>query len=322
MAFVLVIGLMLYLLLLKLENFSVEMKELEIILFFTFLVFWVNLLIYKNAFLTHGLLVVWQNIPVSILSNFFSNIGFIQVLGAVSVIPIVFGVYAFYAAFHLEHSKDVMILVSLGLSAFILLWFKLLDLISGLIVLSIVLTILTAYTLKILDDFLEKSKIHKYEKLIHLAIIVLFLITVIPSILYINSRSTIGPLDTPAQSDIETLQWASENLPDNAVIAAGLDEGNIVTYYAKRKNIMDTNFLLTPRIDLRLKELDEIYTTTFETKAIDILNKYNANYILITRETLNKYNINEIAYMQSNKCFAPVHVNKDTYLYRTECKIE
>ena len=322
MAFVLVLGLMLYLLLLKLENFSVEMKELEIILFFIFLVFWVNLLIYKNAFLTHGLLVVWQNIPLSILSNFFSNLGFIQVLGAVSIIPIIFGVYAFYAAFHLERSKDVMILVSLGLSAFILLWFKLLDLISGLIVLSITLTILTAYTLKRLNDFLEKSKIHKYEKLINLAIIVLFLITVIPSILYINNSSTIGPKDTPTVGDVETLQWAAYGLPANAVITADLDEGNIVTYYAKRKNIMDTNFLLTPRIDLRLKDLDDVYTTTFETKAIGILNKYNSNYILVTRKTLKKYGIDDLAYIQNNQCFIPIHTYKGANLYKTECTID
>jgi len=322
MAFVLVIGLLLYLLLLKLENFAVEMKELEIILFFTFLVFWVNLLIYKNAFLMHGLLVIWQNIPIQILSNFFGNIGFIQVLGVISIVPIVLGVYAFYAAFHLERSKEVLILISLGLSAFILLWFKLLDLISGLIILSVTLVILTAYTLKRIDVFIEKSKIHKYDKVIYISILILFLLTIIPSIISVVDSPKLGPLSTPTVGDVELLKWASVNIQQNAVIMSSLDEGDMVAYYAKRKNVMDTNFLLTPRIDQRLNDINEVYTTTFETNAIGILNKYNAKYLLVTSETLQSYGITNISYLKDDKCFEIEYIRDGTYLYKTDCKIE
>jgi len=322
MAFVLVIGLLLYLLLLKLENFAVEMKELEIILFFTFLVFWVNLLIYKNAFLTHGLLVIWQNIPMQILSEFFSSIGFVQVIGVISIVPIVLGVYAFYAAFHFERSKEALILISIGLSAFLLLWFKLLDLISGLIILSITLVVLTAYTLKRLDVFIEKSKIHRYDKVIYISIMMLFLITITPAIIAVVDSPKFGPLSTPTMGDVEVLKWASENSQKNAVIMSSLDEGNIVAYYGKRKNVMDTNFLLTPRIDQRLTDVNELYTTTFETKAIGILNKYNSKYILITPETLQSYGIKELAYIQDTKCFQLEYARDGTYLYRTDCKVE
>lgn len=322
MAFVLVIGLLLYLVLLKLENFAVEMKELEIILFFTFLVFWVNLLIYKNAFLTHGLLVIWQNIPVSILSNFFSNIGFIQAIATISIIPIILGVYAFYAAFHKERSKEVMIIVALGLSSFILLWFKLLDVINGLIFLSVTLTILTAYTLKRINDFIEKSKIHKYQKILHVTIIMLFIITIIPSILSIVYSSNIGPLNTPSSGDVEVLKWASINLPQNAVIMSGLNEGNIVAYYAMRKNVMDTNFLLTPRIDQRLRDVDDVYTTSFETKAIGILNQYNAKYLFVTEANLKQHSVTSVAYVKDTTCFVPEYYSQGTYIYRTNCKIE
>jgi len=322
MAFVLVIGLLLYLLLLKLENFAVEMKELEIILFFTFLVFWVNLLIYKNAFLTHGLLVVWQNIPVQLLSGFFSSIGFIQALGAISIVPIILGAYAFYAAFHLERSKEVIIIVSIGLSAFILLWFKLLDLVSGLIFLSIALVILTAYTLKRLDTFIEKSKIHKHSKVLYIVVILVFFITVIPSIFSLVHSPKLGPLSTPSEGTVETLKWASENIQKNAVITAGLNEGNIVAYYGKRKNVMDTNFLLTPRVDQRLTDIKEMYTTTFETRSIGILNKYNSKYLLVTPETLESYSVTNLTYLKNNKCFRPEYIREGTALYRIDCKIE
>ena len=322
MAFVLVLGLLLYLLLLKLENFEVEMKELEIILFCTFLVFWVNLLIYKNAFLTHGLLVVWQNIPLQLLSTYFSSIGFVQVIAVIGIIPIILGVYAFYAAFHSEHSKEILIVISLGLSAFILIWFKLLTLISGLIFLSITLVILTAYTLKRLNDFLVKSKIHKYNKIIYFAVIAIFLITVVPAILSIIDSSKNGPLNTPSQGEVDVLKWAAANTPQNTVITAGLEEGNMVTYYAQRKDVMDTNFLLTPRIDQRLKELDDVYTTTFETQAIATLNKYNSKYLLISPNTLKDQGITEVSYVKNNNCFIPQFYSQGTYIYRTDCKIE
>ncbi|MGV8087257.1 MAG: hypothetical protein ACP5N1_06525 [Candidatus Woesearchaeota archaeon] len=322
LAFVLIIGLLLYLVLLKLENFAIEMKELEIILFFTFLVFWVNLLIYKNAFLIHGLLVVWKNIPMQILANFFGNIGFIQSLGAISIIPIVFGVYAFYAAFHLDRSKEILILIALGMSTFILLWFKLLDIVTGFMFLSITLVILTAYSLKRFDDFISKSKIHKYDKLLMGALIVLFIITTIPSILYIVNNPDFGPSNTPSLSDVEALNWAKENLPKTACIASGLDEGNMVAYFGERKNIMDTNFLLTPRIDQRLKDINELYTTAFETRSIDILNEYNAKYLLVTKNTLEEYGIDEIKYLKDSSCFKIEYQNTETYLYSMNCKLK
>jgi 4-amino-4-deoxy-L-arabinose transferase-like glycosyltransferase len=321
MAFVLVIGLLLYLLLLRLENMPIEMKELELILFLTFLVFWVNLLIYKNAFLAHGFLVIWQNIPIQVLSNFFSTLGFIQLFWAVSIVPLILGIYAFYAVFHHEQSKDLLLVMALGLSTFLLLWFKLLDLISGLIFLSIIFVIMTAYSLKRLNEFISKSKIHKYQILINISLILLFMVSLIPSSIAIVNSSKLGPMATPTVADVEALQWARSNTPNSTIIMSGLDEGNMVTYYANRKNVMDTNFLLTPRIDQRLSDLNEVYTTTFETNAIGILTKYNSKYILVSSHTLNYYGVSKMSYLMDDKCFDLVYYREGTYLYKNNCKI-
>lgn len=322
LAFVLVLGLLIYLLLLKLENFSIEMKELEIILFFTFLTFWVNLLIYKNAFLIHGLNVIWQNIPVNMMSDFFGNIGFVQVLGAVSIVPILLGMYAFYSAFHLDRNKDIMMLIATGLSIFLLLWFKLIDLISGLTFMSIILVILTAYSLKRIDEFIEKSRLQRYYKIFQVSFIAILFITIIPSLFYIINTSDIGPLGTPDIADVKALLWVSENTPKSAVIMSSVEEGNLVTYYAKRKNVMDTNFLLTPRIDQRKSEIDEVYTTRFETSAIGILNKYNAKYILVTAHTLESYGVESPSYLSDKNCFSLEYFSEQTYLYKIDCKIQ
>ena len=319
LAFVLVLGLLIYLLLLKLENLEIQMKELEIILFFTFLVFWVNLLIYKNAFLGEGLLVIWQNIPVKILSNFFGDIGFLELLITVSLVPLILGVYAFYSTLHKDQNKETILIIAFGTGSFILLWFKLVDIINGIMFLSLTLTILTAYSLKRFSDFIEKSKIRRYGKWLLALMLILFIATaIVPSIMYGINKSK----ETPTQDDIDVLKWSSTHLQKDATIAATVDEGDLVAYYANRKNIMDVNFLLTPNIDKRLSELDEIYTTSFETKAVEDLNKYKAQYILLTPYAKKYYGIDNITYMQDSKCFRVEYLRNDTTLYLTDCRIK
>ena len=318
LAFVLILGLLFYLLLLKLENLHTEMKELEIILFFTFLVSWINLVIYKNSFLQHGFLVIWQNIPIQILSNFFDKLTFVETFYTISIIPLIIGLYSIYIVFHNEKNKEVLILVAFCLSSFLLTWFKLLDLATGLVFISATLVILTSFGLKSLHSFIEKTKFHKYEKIFLAIIILLFIATaIVPSIIIGLERSEY----TPTGYDIRVLQWASENIPANATIAASLEEGNIVTYFGKRKDIMDKQFLLTPHIDQRLKDLNAIYTTKFETEAVTDLNTYDAQYILLTPHDNGEFNIKDLSYVSNKNCFQEIFSAGNTKLYYSKCRL-
>jgi asparagine N-glycosylation enzyme membrane subunit Stt3 len=190
---------------------------------------------------------------------------------------------------------------------------------AGIMFLSVSLVILTAYSLKRFNDFIEKSKMHKYENVMYIVLLILFVATaIIPSAIFGYQRTG----DTPTQNDVNVLKWAAVNLPKDAVITSSLREGNIVAYYAQRKNVMDNNFLLTPRIDQRLSDIDEVYTTTFETKALGILNKYDSKYILISGDTLRYYGINSVPYIVDDKCFNREYYQPGVYLYSTRCKIE
>lgn len=318
LAFILVLGLLLYLLLSKMENIEIEMKELEIILFFTFLVFWVNLLIYKNAFLSHGLLVVWQNIPVSLLSNFFDKLTFLEAFYTISIIPLILGIYSAYIVFHTEKRKDILMLVGFGISCFVLLWFKLISLVTGLVFLSATLVIMTSFALKRLSDFVEKTKIHRYQRLLTIILLLLFIVTaIVPSVIIGVEKVK----QTPEKDDVEVLQWAAENIPKNVTIAATLEEGNLVAYYTGRKNIMDTNFLLTPNIDQRYTDLNTIFNTRFETEAVRILNDYKVKYIFFSSLASEKYGIAKPAYVSDLECFSEIYYIKNISIYQSNCKI-
>jgi 4-amino-4-deoxy-L-arabinose transferase-like glycosyltransferase len=319
LAFILIIGLLFYLLLTKLENLHIEMKEMEIILFFTFLVFWVNLLIYKNAFLEHGIVVIWQNMPGQLLSNTFDKITFLETFYTISIIPLILGVYAFYLVFYVEKSKEILLLVGFGMSSFLLLWFKLISLATGLVFLSVTLVILTSYSMRNLALFVDKTKIHRHKRLMFLILIVLFIVTAImPSIIIGFEKSSI----TPTDDDVKVLIWSRDNIAENATIAATLEEGNMISYYTGKKNIMDDNFLLTPNIDQRLKELDEIFMTKFETEAVTNLNKYQATYIFFSEYTSKKYEVVKISYVNDYTCFAEIYYLNSTSIYNAKCKIK
>lgn len=319
LAFILIIGLLFYLLLSKLENLPTEMKELEIILFSTFLVFWVNLLIYKNAFLEHGLQIIWQNTPKQILSNTFDKITFLETFYTISIIPLILGVYAFYLVFYVEKNREVLLLIGFGMSSFLLSWFKLINLVTGLIFLSITLVILTAHSMKHFATFLDKTKIHKHKRIILLALIILFIITaIVPSVIIGIEKSNI----TPTDNDIKVLLWASENIPPNTTIASTMEEGNMIAYYTNRKNVMDNNFLLVQHIDQRLKETDKLFTTQFETEAVSILNKYNVNYIFFSEYASKKYGIKKLSYVNDFTCFAEIYYLNTTSLYHSKCRIK
>ncbi len=317
LAFLLIIGFLFYLIYLKLENQEIEIKEIEIILFFVFLTFWINLLIYKKAFATHGLLIIWQNAPLKFLSNLFSQLTFIEAFYTISIIPLILGVYSIYHAFQNQQNKSVMLLTGFLTGTFILVWFKLLDLVTGLVFLSVTLVILSAFSMKGFVSFIEKTRISKYENLIIGVLLVLFVVSaIIPSYLMIKNRIH----QVPSSQDINVFIAASQITPKNAMIAATVEEGNLLAYYANRKNIADINFLLTPNINQRVGDIDTIYKTRFETEGVGIMNNYGAKYLAVTSYAQAKYGITEPFYVSDTACFTLLYRSNQSKIYELKCK--
>lgn len=318
LALILIIGLLFYLLLLKLENHHIEMKELEIILFFAFLTFWVNLLIFKNAFQSHGFLVIWQNIPTQIITGFFNKLTLLEAFYTISIIPLLLGLYGFYLAFHEERNKEVMLLTGFGISVFLLMWFRLLNIVTSIMLLSLTLVIISAFALRKTSNFVEKTKLHKYGKIFLTIFIVLFVVTSILPSIYLGVEQS---KNTPKLEDIIVLEWAEQNTKKTSTIAATLEEGYLINYYAKRKNIMDGKFLLTQNIDQRLADLDKIYTTQFQIDAVSKLNTYDTKYILFTDQSREKYGIKDIPYI-ANECFEKTFYSQNSSIYINKCRVE
>ncbi len=313
-SFFLVLGLLLFLLLMKVEYLHVEKKELEIVLFSTFLILWFNFVIYKQAFFMHGPLVIWQNIPIEILKNFFFDLNMLQVLYVIGIIPLLLGVFAVHNVFFKSKKRSVFLLLGFGLATFLLLWLKLVPFRVGLIFLSLVLVLLATYGTKLIYSYIKKTKKPKYANFFLVGLFILFILTsFIPAL---NSASKEVQI-TPSNEEIAALNWIKLNTPVDSVILGTLEEGHLINYFAERKNVLDSNFLLIPDAQQRYEDVNLLYKVRFKTEAVRTLNKYDVNYIYFS----SKFNKEEKLYYVDEDCFTKVYDNS-IKIYEVLCEIK
>jgi dolichyl-diphosphooligosaccharide--protein glycosyltransferase len=296
---ILVFCMLIYILLINIENFRKSYRETELVLFFLFFVFWANMTIYKRALLAHGDMVLFQNIPVEIVANSFKNITFLESIYAIGVVPLIFGLITIYFAFFVSNSKSLMLGASISTGIFILLWFKLINLDIGLIFLSISLIILASYSIGKTYERMKMVKLKNTQLYFLILLIVISVGMFIPSVVSSNHQT----LD---QNDMDALLWMRNNTEENAVILALPEEGSALSYVSGRKNVMDDNYILIKNIDARYRDVSSIYSDKFITTALEKLNYYSVDYIFLSEYNQIKNNISDLG-VYDDSCFEIVY---------------
>jgi len=280
---------LIYILLISIENFRKSYRETELVLFFLFFVFWVNMTLYKRALLAHGDLIIFQNIPAEIVSNSFRNITFLNSIYSVGFIPLIFGLIAIYAALFVSNSKSLMLVTSISLGVFCLLWFKLISIDTGLIFLSISLIILSSYSIGKAYENLQMTKLKYAHKYFLSLLILVSIILIIPVVLSSNH-------DVPSNNDIAALKWMNNNTEENAVIIALPEEGSALSYFSNRKNVMDDDYLMIKKINTRYNDVESLYDDMFLTTALERLSYYSVDYIFLSEYNQRKYNRTDLLF--------------------------
>lgn len=317
-AFLLIIALFLYVLFIRLEHLKQRRSELELIIFSTILVIWLNFIIYKNAFLIHGQFVIWQNIPKDLLGQYFSQLNILNALYYIGIIPLFSGAYIIYKYIFKKKNRKIYLLIGFALSTLFLLWLKLIPLKTGLVFFGVILVLLFS---KFYSDsllFIDKTRFSRYKTIFIILIFLVFMFnSVVPTISYTNRVIK----ETPSKNEIKALLWIKNNSDEKDVILASLDEGYLINTIAERKNVIDKNFLLIRDAEQRLDNIRIIYTTHYETDAIPLLNKYNIKYIVLSKRSMNDYNIIDLNYRTDEKCFELVY-DKEIKIYKSLCRMD
>jgi len=314
----LVFALGFYLLLVNLESMMYSKSKNEAILFFVFLAILIEFFIFKDAFLKYSLNLIWQNVPKSLLGSYFKDVSIFEIIYKVGVLPIFFGIVGLFLGIFKEKSESAFFLSSLILADFLFLWLNLITPVFGLMVLGIALTILSTLGLTAFFSYLRKTKFHKSEMNTNLFMFILIifagLFMVIPSIVVANQVID----SAPTKDEVEVLKFLGGTTFEFSLIGSSFNEGNVVSFFTNRQNIMDTNFLLAPYTNERLDDLNSLFTTNSEIKVKEISDKYSIEYLFFSDKARKEYNIDNLRY-ENGRCLKKVKEIGKIKAYKIKC---
>jgi len=309
----LVIGLLFYLFLTKIESIKLKKSEIEIILFSVFFIAWTLFLIYKKAILLHGPLIIWYNLPQNILNIKFTSLDILKYIYYIGIIPLIFGIWSISKQVLKQKDVDSYKLISFAISIFLLLVFKLISPALGVSYIGIIMVILSSKILLHISKYIDKTKAAKFKKQIFTLIILIFLLTSLISTINL-SNSKLNNL--PSEEEIRLFKWVNNSTKSRDIILSGLKFGHAINSISERKNVFDNNFLYIENPEIVINDIKTIYQTNMEIEAIRLINKYKIKYIIITSEERDNYQIKDIHYKDDKECFELVYNEDQIKVYK------
>lgn len=293
------------------ENFENKNRYFELGIFSTALVIWAYLIIFKDAIIAHGSTIFWQGTPLILLKDYLFGFNIKIVAYSTGSISFLAGLYIISKYLFRKKNDFFYMVFSIILATVILLFLKLISLKNGLIIMGINISILSGFFILEFSKFIEKTNFGKMKSLFLILIFSLLIINNL-SLSLIYTKENIK--NFVSEEKVKAMNYLKENSEEEAVIMSKIDYGNLITYYAQRKNVIDNNFLLAKDVQTRYYDIETVYKTIYSVEAIKIMNKYNAGYLLVD-------NNKEIPkYLKDNECFRLIY-NNTIMLYKLYCKI-
>jgi hypothetical protein len=308
-------GLLIYLILLAAENIDIGKSEAEITIFSVFLTLWLYLIIYKEAFLMHGYRIIWQNLPASLLDVYFADINILEAIYLIGIMPVVAGMITIFIYIFRRKKKPVYLLTAFAFSVGLLLWLKMVGLDTGLIYLGIILSVLFGEFLQVFFNYMERSRISKYKGMFYIFFLMVFVITSMPASLIYAQTDVERTITVPEVLAIKNLGQMSQK---GDVVVATPEEGHYIAYFAGRKTVMDTNFLEAQDVEQRLRDSKVIFTSALARP--DLLEKYNIKWIYFSENAEKYYNVSRISYIDK-ECFDTRYNSTHAALFESTCRL-
>ncbi len=297
-----------YFFILVAEGFPTSKIEKEAGLFSMILIPLGVFITYKKAFLVYGLDLIRQNIPESLLSTAFKHFDFTYLPFMIGILPIICGSIGIYFSLFRSKSKNIHLYSAMILSIILLLVLRLIPFTLGVLFIGIVLAIFSAYFILWLDSYIVKTKFSNFYPAITTALIVLIIIfSIVPSVKVMQYTEPIN------KEYVRDFTWIKENTKSDVNVLTNVFEGNMLNYFGKRKNIVDSYFILAPNPNERLKDIDVIYSSGTTQVDLKLLKKYNIQYIYLSDATKRYYKIREVPKLEG--CIEKVHDS----IYEVKC---
>ncbi len=119
----------------------------------------------------------------------------------------------------------------------------------------------------------------------------------------------------PSPEQHEAMMWIKQNTPENATIMAYWWEGHYITGIADRRNVMDAYLEFAPEVDERYEDVRMVMFGSRAEKTIEIMQKYNAEYILYRIDT-GRNHCSGFPYVSKHGKFEEVFSNEEYRIYK------
>ncbi|MFW6230614.1 MAG: hypothetical protein ACOC32_01170 [Nanoarchaeota archaeon] len=318
--FFVVLGQIIYFIFVKVEGLQYKNVEQEVIIVSLFIVLWSQFLIFKNAFLFHGPSIIWQNAPTQILSQYFRSITIVESIALIGIIPTFAGVSMFFQYVRDRKSKFMFFFLSYAMPLFILLWMQLIRPMAGLILLSSVLIVVLSKYYQNLTGFIEKTKFSRFKTVIIIGVLLMvYLTSVSPTFALMNEKIN----DAPSQEKVQLLRWMKNSSKESEMIMAPYQEAFFVEYYSGRSTVLNMNFLMVQNVDQVVDDIREFYTTYSLIDAIQILDRYDVDYVYISDSVLTRYGVQSLRVAENDQCFEELFAGQSkNKIYEVTCSLQ
>ncbi len=317
-AAIFIIGSLLYLAMCRTDRLPLKKEETELILFSAFLSAWITLIFFKQPLLALGPGILKLNAPRSVLTQMFPGMSIVKSFTLLGPVGFASALFVAYRSFFSKKSKQDYFLLAISLSALALLVTRLVPLRTGLVYLGVLFGVFAGEAYSSAASWVSKTRFRFLEKhFFSLVLVVLVLSQAAPAI----SLSYDSLKKAPSREEVQAYLWLRSNAPEDAVVLATLSEGHKIAYFARRKNVIDANFLTAPLSQERLENVQKAYTTSIKVNAIEVLQQYSVDYIVFSREAKSIYGRERLDYATPD-CFELVFENRDAQIYRSKCVIK
>lgn len=318
MSIILVGILLVYMMLCKIESLKLMRYESELTIFSSFLTIWLYFVVYKKMIVLHGVHVLFHNTPDFIKAYVFGQFSVVSSIVLVGLVPVIAGIYIIYKHLFTEKHKYYDLMISFALVSAIMVGFGLLPLTSSLTLIGISLSILFADYYERLSTYLSRSKLSGLFRVIMVLLILLVLLT---SFIPAYYTTAVKNYEVVSAQDVAAIVWLRYDAPDDAVIAVSPVEGSLVAYASGKSVVADMDFLGVNDAQTVNEDLRTLFRSPWKTDALEITDKYNITYVLITDTTREFYGIDDLEYADE-KCFPTIYNDHErAKIYKVECML-
>ena len=233
----------------------------------------------------YGLSTITGNIPLILRSELSGIPSVLATMTAIGIIPVVCATITAYNELFNSREKYLATAISLSLVCAAIIMSPLGPRADIIILLAIgTITLFSVWAVHTLV-YIRTTRLGKHIRILACAALIFIIITTawpLPTI--VKQVRNIFPY-----KDQLMLQWLEERTPVNATVLALATDGQRIAAVSQRKTVLDTTFTSRTDATTRAKDIQRLYQTSIELEAVQILDKYHADYIYFSTSAAIKY---------------------------------